>query len=190
MKFILPGFLLLHVGVMFAMSSLYHSTIFDPLQFIWAFMFFIGGPILMIVALCVILLRVRGRRLKGITLTAAALCLLLIPSFSLGFWEIGRIMRPIMFSTVKATNEQMARRFMMTTKENTTGELPGFRYPFVRLGVQALALHSNGVFVLMLPSGPGPKDRVIYDPDRKGAHDGDERLVDGWYMKPAIEVLR
>lgn len=188
-RYIFPGFLLLHIGIMFALSSLYHSTIFDPMQFLWAFMFFIGGPILIFAAICVIILRIRGRTLAGITLATAILCLLLIPPFSLGFWEMGRVMRPIMFSIVKNSNEHMAKQFMVTTKENVMAELWGFRYPLCRLGTPIRAVHSNDVFVLVLPSGPGPKDRIIYDPRKRTTHDLDERLAEGWYLKPALEVL-
>ena len=106
MKYILPIVLGLYVLVMFIVSSVYHSTIMDPAQFLWGFMLFIGGPIMFLASLVIIIRRIIHHEISRLTLVTAILCVILVPTWTLGFWTIGRCCRPVTTRMGPATDSR------------------------------------------------------------------------------------
>jgi hypothetical protein len=87
-----------------------------------------------------------------------------------------------MFSMVAEGNTILAESKM---KENPEGEhfpLHGFRYPLLRLPVPARAQHQGGIFLITIPSGPGPKDTILYDPREKRDHAEHQHLAGAWWF--------
>ena len=181
MKYILPIILALYVLVMFIVSSVYHSTIMDPAQFLWAFMLFIAGPIMFVASLVIIIRRVIRHQISRFTLVTAILCLILVPTWTFGFWTIGRYCRPVMFSLVIRSNTEIAESAMKQHPEGETFTIHGFRYPLCRMGV-GRAYHKDGILFLTVPSGPGPKDTIMYDPKRTRDHANNQPLGGAWWF--------
>lgn len=183
-KYILPVCLVVYVGIMFMVSSVYHSTIMDPVQFLWALCLFVAGPVMFLASLVIVVRRLICKTVSGVTLVTAVLCLALVPTWTLGFWAIGRACRPVLFSMVADTNTAIAESGM---KENPEGEqftTHGFRYPLMSLPVPARAHHQDGIFFITVPSGPGPKDTILYDPKEKSDHSMHQHLAGAWWFSP------
>ncbi len=181
MKYVLPIFLGLYVLVMFIVSSVYHSTIMDPAQFLWGFLLFIGGPIMFLASLVIIARRLLRHEIARVTLVTAIMCLVLIPTWTLGFWVIGRSCRPLMFSLVIRSNTEIAESAMKQHPEGETFPIHGFRYPLCKMSV-ARAYHKDGILFLTVPSGPGPKDTILYDPKKKRDNTGNQPLGGAWWF--------
>ena len=181
MKYVLPICLGAYVLVMFILSSVYHSTIMEPAQFLWAFMLFIAGPVIFVASLILFIRRLLHRPTSPLTLITALLCLVLIPAWTLGFWVIGKACRPIMFSLVITSNTEIAESAIKDHVEGETFTIHGFRYPLCRLGV-ARAYHKDGILFLTVPSGPGPKDTILFDPEKKRDHTGHRSLGGAWWF--------
>jgi hypothetical protein len=154
----------------------------DPVQFLWAFMMFIVGPAMFVASIVLIIRKLMHRPVSKASLTVAVLCLVLVPVWTLGFWAIGRMCRPLMFSLVVTSNTQLADNAMRQHPENEVFEVDDFRYPLCRLPFNARARHAEGVFYLTVPSGPGPKDAIVYDPAGKQDHSGHQHLDGAWWF--------
>ena len=163
-------------------SSVYHSTIMDPAQFLWAFCLFIAGPIMFLTSLVIAVRRLMGKAMSGATLATVLLCLILVPTWTLGFWAIGKVCRPIMFSMVAEANTDIAKSEMKENPEGKQFTIHGFRYPLLRLPVPARARHKDGIFFITVPSGPGSKDIIIYDPQDKREHTMHQHLAGAWWF--------
>jgi uncharacterized membrane protein YhaH (DUF805 family) len=183
-KYILPICLVIYVGIMFFVSSVYYITIMDPVGFLWIFCFFITGPIIFLISLIIGVRKLIGKHVSTITLVTVLLCLVLVPTWTFGFWVIGSICRPIMFSLVAEGNTILAESEM---KENTEGEqfsLHGFRYPFFKL--PARARHHDGTLFITISGGPGLKDTIIYDPQETCNHAKYQHLTGAWWISGYI----
>jgi hypothetical protein len=183
-KYILLICLAVYVAVMFTTSSLYHSVIMDPMQFLWAFLLFVAGPVMFVIALVLVVRRLLGKGMPAITVVAALLCLVLVPTWTFGFWAIGRACRPAIFSLVADANTAVADSGMKENPEGLQFSLNDFRYPFLRLPIPARARHQDGIFFITVPSGPGPKDTIEYDPQKKGDHSMQQHLAGAWWFSP------
>jgi hypothetical protein len=185
-KYILPIFLCLYVLVMFIVSSVWQPIIMHPAVFLWAFMLFIAGPIMFLVSFVIVIRRTLKHTLSTVSLATALLCLVLIPTWTFGFWAIGRFCRPIMFSIVLSTNTQIAESAIRDHPQAERFMIQGFRYPLCRLCV-AFAYHKDNVLFITVPSAPGPKDRILYDPEGKKDHARDQLLGGAfWFRKATI----
>ena len=91
----------------------------DPAQFLWAFCFFVAGPIIFLTSAVIVARRLVGKPMSAVTLVTALLCLGLVPAWTFGFWAIGKAFRPVMFSMVAESNTVIAESEM---RENPEGE--------------------------------------------------------------------
>ena len=181
-RYILPACLVVYVGVMFMVSSVYHSTIMDPAQFLWAFCLFIAGPVIFLTSVVIVVRKLVGKPMSAVTLATALLCLGLVPTWTFGFWAIGRTCRPVMFSMVVDANTAIAELGMKDNPEGEQFTVHGFRYPLLRLPVPARARHQDGIFFITVPSGPGPKDTILYDPQERRDHSMHQHLARAWWF--------
>ncbi|HOS66141.1 MAG TPA: hypothetical protein PK251_15485 [Candidatus Latescibacteria bacterium] len=181
MKYTFPIILGLYVIVMFVVSSVYHSTIMDPAQLLWAFVHFIVGPIIFVVSLVIVIRRIIRHEISRPILITAILCLILVPVWTFGFWTIGRYCRPVMFSLVIRSNTEIAETVMKQHPEGEKFTIQGFRYPLCKM-MDADAYHKDGILFLIVPSAPGPKDTIMYDPNRARDHANDQSLGGAWWF--------
>ena len=181
-EYILLVCLAVYVAVMFITSSLYHSVIMDPMQLLWALLLFVAGPVMFVIALVLVVRRVLGKGMSNVTVVAALLCLVLVPTWTFGFWAIGRACRPAMFSLVADANTAIADSAMKENPEGQQFSLHGFRYPCFTLPVPVRARYQDGIFFITVPSGPGPKDTILYDPHKKGDHSMQQHLAGAWWF--------
>ena len=177
---IFPLCFLGYVGIMFYISSLYNSVIMEPIQLIWAFFFLFVGPLLLIIS-AVKIFSWRKISLSRKVLYSASIIMVLLWSFFGGY--IGQCLRPIAFSYVVNSNSELAEQFMMKIPENESKRLVGFRYPYFKMF--APASHSNGVLKIVVPSAPGPKDTIIYDPNSNVNHRNLINLHGQWWLSKA-----
>jgi hypothetical protein len=183
-KYLMPICLVFYIGIIFIVSSIYHSTIFDPMQFLWAFCIFILGPILFIAALVIIVRKCLAKSVRNITLITALLCVILVPLGTFGFIAIRKVCRPIAFSVVADTNTKLAKKEMSINPEGEIFTLQGFHYPLLSIA-PARAWHKNEILFIMVPGGPGSKDMIIYDPKEKRDHAMDQHLSGAWWFIPS-----
>jgi len=178
MKYILPICLLAYVLVMFVESTLYHSGIMSPSQLLWDLMLFVAGPVIFVTSIFLLTRKLLGKAIARVSLITALLALVLVPTWSFGFWAIGKMCRPLAFSLVVEHNKRLVEEEMQANPEEETFWIHGFRYPFCGLG-GAKARHKNGVFFLIVPSRPGPQDTIIYDPKEALDHATSHCLANG-----------
>lgn len=169
---------------MFITSSVYHSVIFDPVQFLWAFMYFIFGPIIFVTSIILIILMIIRKEGSRFLFVIALLCLVLVPVWTFGFWDIGSICRPLMFSLVVKSNTELAEAALNKYPEGEEFTMRDFRYPLCKFPFYARRVyHKDGVLYILVPSGPGPKDTILYDPNNRLDHSrGCQHLRGNWWL--------
>ena len=154
---------LFYCCVMLFVSCFHNGTIFDPFLFLWAFCFFLGGPLLSIVAI-IILVRAVRRSLRPSTLLPPLFCLVMVGVWSFGFWRIGDTLRPVVFASVARDNERLAVLFMQQHPPDTDAEVDGFCYPYFPLfpSDHTTVRHHAGIVSVRVPVGPGTLDFLVY----------------------------
>ncbi len=170
--------------VMLLVSSIYNSTIMDPVQLLWVLCYFLVGPELLITSAVLLVRGVVRHSMRPAQMVATGLSIITVVVWTFGFWRIGELLRPVSFRLVAGENERLAISFMQQHPPDSEVRLSGFRYPYCALGNTRVTHHDGSVFV-MVPSGPGPKDSLVYVSQGSKVPDYSKHLTGLWYYSPA-----
>ena len=155
---------LFYCCVMLFVSSFYHGSIFDPFISLWAFCFFLGGPILCLVSIKLFAGAVARRSWQPTKLLPFLFCLVVVGIWSSSFWRIGSFLRPVLFARVAGDNERLAVAFMQQHPPDTDFEVQGFRYPYCPIFPcgSTTVQHHAGVVSVQVPGAPSTLDYLVY----------------------------
>ena len=156
----------------------YHAAIFDPWQFIGIFMFIIAGPILGIIS---IILIIEGliKKERDLNFRLSIICLTSVIIWALGVKWIGYYGRHAAFKLVANHNEKQVIEAISNMEDPNRVFVSDFRYPYFRMST--FGRYRDGALFLIVPSAPGPKDTIIYDPNNVVPKGDLEYLTGSWY---------
>ncbi|HNS21172.1 MAG TPA: hypothetical protein PKH24_11775 [Sedimentisphaerales bacterium] len=172
-------FVLFYNAIMIVVSCFYHASIFDPVGLLWGFLLLIGGPVAVLIALAeAYRLSLYGSLFTGRGLLPLA-AIVSVVLWSLGFWRIGAYCRPKLFGLVAKQNDQRAIEAIRQIEDPNHVCVRGFRYPCCKM--PTVGYYRNGALFLVVPSAPGPKDSILFDPNGAVSKEGWEHLAGSWY---------
>ena len=141
---------------------LYHAAIFDPRQFIGVSMFIIAGPVFAIISL-VILIKNLIKKKRDSNFRLSIICLASVIVWSLGGRWIDFYGRHLAFKLVENHNKKQVVQAIRNMKDPNNVTVSDFRYPYFRMST--FGRYRNGALFLIVPSAPGIKDSIVYDPN-------------------------
>ncbi len=174
-------FVLFYNAIMIIVSCFYHTAIMDPWQLLWGLLFTIGGPVIVIAALVELCRLFMRSRLSPLRVLSPVLGILSVVIWSFGFWGIGSYFRPKLFGLVAQKNEQRAIEAIKNMEDPNRVVVRGFRYPYCRMFTDGR--YKDGALFLVVPSAPGPKDTILFDPNNVVSKEGWDHLSGPWYYR-------
>jgi hypothetical protein len=183
--YLLTAFVLVYNAVMAFVSCFYHTSIMDPWLFLWGFLYSIGGPAIVIAAVVRVVWLSVGRRLTPLRALLPVVAVLSVVVWWQGFWSIGEHFRPKLFDLVAESNERRAMDAIKNMEDPNRVIVRNFRYPYCRMF--AWGRYEDGALFLVVPSAPGPKDTILFDPNDVVPKEGWDHLSGPWYYRYALE---
>ena len=181
-KYWLLIFIIVYNLVNVYVLCLYHTAIFNPWQFIWIFMFIIAGPVFAIISL-VILIKDLIKKKRDLNFRLSIICLTSVIIWGLGVKWIAYYGPTMAFKLVAKHNEKLVKKAISNMDDPNRVYVSGFKYPFFKMGT--FGPYKDGALFLMVPSAPGPKDDIIYDPNNIVPKGKLKHLTGPWYYRYA-----
>ncbi len=171
-------FVIIYNAVNVFVVCLYHTAIFNPWQFIWVPLFLIAGPVFAIISL-IILIKDLIKKKRDLNFRLSIICLTSVIIWSLGIKWISYYGPAMAFKLVAKHNEKQVIKAIKNIKDPNFVIVSRFRYPFFYMSTHGR--YSNGALFLIVPSAPGPKDTIIYDPNNVVPKGDLQHLTGPWY---------